>query len=122
MIKMFKGRQIVSDYYIRKKYKITQKEIFKLIHEGKIHSIADVTRLFFNAKAVRKYFADLKFAQDAPITISAQDLIAKYGLDRIEFMELRRDNKLKPLPLPDEPNEHFGFKEVEQFFQTYIKN
>ena len=116
--KVFKGRELISDKFIRKKYKLTRAELWQLIYDAKLNPLIEPTTIYFNRDAVERFFELQKNNEAAPITISAHDIIVKFNLTRVEFAKLLGENKLVPLPLECEQNLHFEYRAVCKYFNN----
>jgi len=115
------GKSFISGREIISNYKISIAQLSKLVFENKLVPVKGAHNLMYNAVQVERYFKKLKQIEGLPKIISAKGVIDKYQLSRANFASLVQEGKLKPLPLKHEPNMHFEYLAVCEFFENNNK-
>lgn len=113
---LIKNQIIISGKKLMKRYNVNRQELFKLISENKL-KLLGVSNLYFKTKAVHKHFKGTT-NDAAPIVINSRDLMARFSLNRIEFIDLLKCGHISPISIEDEQNLYFGYKAVCKFFAS----
>lgn len=110
----YHGIKTICNTTICRRYGLTSTQLNDLIYSGALHPITGMSKLYFNDEKVRAHF-EKETRQFAPrVVISLKDICKQYGIDENDVNELNK--VVAPLPIKDEKNIFYGYKEICAFF------